>query len=192
LISRRTLDVLVAVWVLAWLLLGIAAGRELRGIAEVTDSARDAGLATQRAGELLESLSGVPLVGPSVGESAATIQQAGRSTVEGAERGRERAERLGTLAGAAIALVPSLPLLVFYLPGRITLHRERERLRDLLARDDPALDELLAARGVANLPYAELLAISTDPTADLREGNHRPLADAELARLELSRPARAR
>ena len=187
--NRRTLlDVLLLAWAVLWVVMGIAVAREIRSLADVSDSARDAGLATQRAGDLLESLAGLPVVGEQLREPAATIRQAGRSTVEGAERSRERAEGLGTLLGLSIAVIPSLPLLVLYLPGRIALERERRLLRPaLVAGADPALEELLATRAVARLPYRRLRAVSADPVGDLRSGRHADLAAAELRRVGLTR-----
>jgi len=176
--------------VLAWAFAGIAIGREIQGLAEVTDSARDAGLATQRAADALDSLADVPLVGGAVGDSADTIREAGRSAVEGADGGRTRVRRLGALIGALIAIVPSLPLLVLYLPGRLAEARDRRRIARRLG--EPGMEELLATRAVAHLPYARLLAITPDPAEDLRAGRHERLADAELARLRLSRGASGR
>jgi hypothetical protein len=177
-------------WVLAWAFAGIAIGREIQGLTGVTDSARDAGLATQRAADALDSLAALPLVGGAVGDSADTIRAAGQSAVDGADRGRTRVRRLGALVGLLTALVPTLPLLVLYLPGRLAEAGDRRRILDRLG--EPEMEELLATRAVAHLPYRDLLAISADPVEDLREGRHGPLADAELARLRLSRSARAR
>ena len=52
----RARDVLVVAWVLAWAFAGIAIGHQIQRLAEVTDSARDAGRATQRAGDALDRL----------------------------------------------------------------------------------------------------------------------------------------
>jgi len=176
--------------VLAWALAGIAIGREIQGLAEVTDSARDAGRATQRAGDALESLSGLPVVGGAVGDSAETIRDAGQQAIDGADRGRTRVRRLGALVGLLTAVVPSLPLLVFVLPSRLAEARDRRRIAGRLG--EPGLEALLAARAVAHLPYHRLLAITSDPAADLREGRYDRLADAERARLGLSRAAAPR
>jgi len=181
--------VLIA-WVLGWALAGIAIGREIQGLADVTDSARDAGRATQRAGDALESLSGLPLVGGTVGDSAGTIRDAGQQAIDGAERGRTRVRRLGALVGALIAVVPSLPLLIFVLPGRLAEAGDRRRIAGRLG--EPGMEELLATRAVAHLPYRRLLAITSDPARDLREGRYEELAGAELARLGLSRSASRR
>jgi hypothetical protein len=187
---RPILDALLVVWVLAWIAMGIAVGREASKLADVSDAARDAGVATQRAGDLLGSLTDLPVVGDRLREPADSIRRAGASTVARAERSHREAEALAVLLGVSIAVIPNLPLLVFYLPGRLALQRERRLVREHLA--DPALQELLATRAVAHLPLPRLRAISADPLADLREGRHTELADAELDRLGLSRAARAR
>jgi hypothetical protein len=176
----------------AWAFAGIAIGRQIQGLAEVTDSARDAGLATQRAGDAIDQLRGLPLVGGAVGDSAATIREAGQTAIDGAERGRTRVRRLGLVVGGLIAVVPSLPLLWLYLPGRLAEAGDRRRILGRLREGDPAIDELLAARAVAHLPYRALLEITPDPVEDLRAGRHVPLADAELRRLRLPRTVRAR
>jgi len=188
----RPLDVFVVAWVVAWAFAGIAIGRQIQGLADVTDSARDAGLATQRAGDAIDRLKDLPLVGGAVGDSAATIREAGQTAIDGAERGRTRVRRLGLIVGGLIAVVPSLPLLWLYLPGRVAEAGDRRRILGRLREGDPAIDELLATRAVAHLPYRTLLAITPDPAEDLRAGRHVPLADAELRRLRLPRTARAR
>ena len=190
--ARTLVDLLLLFWALGWVLMGIAVARETRDLAAVSDNAREAGAATQRAGELLESLTDLPLVGERLREPAETIQQAGRSTVEGAERSRERAEGLANLLGFSIAIIPSLPLLMFYVPGRLAVERDRRSVRTALRNRDPALEELLAIRAIAHLPYRRLLAITRDPGGDLREGRHARLAEAELSRLGLAGSASAR
>jgi hypothetical protein len=171
---RRLVDALVVAWVLVWLLAGIAVGREVRGLSEISDSAREAGLATQRAADVLDA---VPLIGD---EPAQRLRDAGESTVRSADRGRERTRSLGTLLGLSIAIVPSLPLLVFLLPGRIALERDRRAARG-------ASDELLATRAVAHLPLQRLQAVTPDPMGDLRAGRYTALAQAERERLSGAR-----
>jgi hypothetical protein len=188
----RALDVFLVAWVVAWAFAGIAIGRQIQGLADVTDSARDAGRATQSAGDALGKLSDLPVVGGAVGDSARTVREAGQVAIDGAERGRTRVRRLGAIVGALIAIVPSLPLLWLYLPGRVAEAGDRRRILGRLREGDPAIDELLATRAVAHLPYRTLLGITPHPAEDLRAGRHERLADAELRRLRLPRSARAR
>ena len=104
---------------------------------------------------------------------------------DAARRGRERhpQRRPGArprplaryLPRADVAIVPSLPLLVF-LPGRIALERDRRAAA-------VASDELLATRAVAHIPLHRLRAITPDPMGDLRAGrcrrSRRPSACAQ-------------
>ena len=178
---------MLVAWVLAWAFAGIAIGRQIQGLADVTDSARDAGRATQGAGDALDRLSDLPVVGGAVGDSADEIREAGQGAIDAAARGRARVRRLGAIVGTLIAVVPSLPLAFLYLPGRLAEARDRRRILGGLRDGDPAIEELLATRAVAHLPYRDLLAITGDPAEDLRAGRHGPLADAELRRLRLRR-----
>jgi hypothetical protein len=170
----RAVDALVAAWVLAWILAGIAVAGQVRDLAEISNHARDAGVATQHAADLLDD---VPLIGD---EAASTLRDAGASTIRSAERGRDKIRTLGMILGLIVAIVPSLPLLVFFLPGRLGLARER-----LAARG--ASDELLATRAVARLPLHRLQRVTLDPVADLREGRFEALARAERRRLSGAR-----
>jgi hypothetical protein len=186
--ARRRFDALLALWVVVWIVLGIAAGREVRRLADISDAERQAGVATQRAGDLLESLSGVPLIGDRLRAPAATIREAGQGVIASADAARDRTRRAGTLLGIAIAAVPTLPLLLLYLPPRLAFERDRRRITGALRGGGPGIDALLATRAVAHLPYGRLLDVSADPLGDLRAGRHEALAGAELARLELRRP----
>ena len=184
---RRTLvDALVVVWILAWILVGIAAGRAIHRLSEVTDAERQAGVATQRAGDLLTSLGDVPLVGGRLKEGGATVREAGRSVIESADAANARWTTAGTLIGIAIAIIPSVPLLLFYLPGRVAFERDRFRIASALRGGGDGTQELLATRAVTHMPYRQLLAISPDPVEDLRAGRHAALAEAELRRMGIS------
>jgi hypothetical protein len=89
----------------------------------------------------------------------------------------------------AIAAIPTLPLLVLYIPARVAASRERRDLEDALAsfgRDE--VDQLLALRAAARLPLRRLREVSDNPARDLDDGRHRELANAELRRHGVSRP----
>jgi hypothetical protein len=189
---RKVLDVLLVAWVVIWIVLGITVARAVHRLADITDAERQAGIATQQAGDLLGSLADVPLVGGQIRDGAAQVKQSGRDVVASAERAKERTRRTGTILGVVIAIVPSAPLLLLYLPGRLAFERDRRRISATLRGDPAAADELLATRAIAHLPYGRLLKITGDPLEDLRAGRHTALADAELARLGLSAPRSAR
>jgi hypothetical protein len=102
--------------------------------------------------------------------------------------------QLSLLLGLAVFVAPTVPLLVLYVPLRVSQEREARAFRRALANgaDDSAFEEFLARRAVQNLPYHRLRAITTNPWREIREGNFRPLADAELTRVGVRRPDPAR
>ena len=106
--------------------------------------------------------------------------EAGRAAQEQARDSGSSVRKASILLGLAVWLVPTLPLLLIYGPVRVARGRDTRALR-LLVLDhpnDPDLDRLLATRALAHLPYRRLRAMGA-PWAD---GDHRALADAELAR----------
>jgi hypothetical protein len=175
---RRWLaDLLVLAWVLVWLLAGITAGRALDKLSEVTQSAESAGGAVVRTGESIRDVE-VPVAGRVFEKPGEQVIEAGEAAQAQARETESDIHVAAVLFGLAVFLVPTLPLLVSYLPIRLHLGRESRALRALLREhaDDPALDAMLAMRAVAHLPYHRLRALGAPSVPD------RVLADAELAR----------
>ncbi len=180
--GRRLLaiDLLLVLWAALWIGLGVEVAREVDGLKELSSTVRTTGGAVESAGRSLQSLGSLPVVGPQLGEPAQQIQEAGRSAVLSGRSSRESIEALSVLLGLAVAVVPSLPLLVFYLPQRLARRREAGALRRLVERADdrPQLDRFLAARALQNAPLNELARVASEPwLAD----------DADLARIERRR-----
>ena len=177
--TRIAVDAALLIWTIAWVWMGIAVASEVRGIADLSDTVGSVGRAVTGTGEAIR---GLPLVGDQVAGPAEELQRAGRDAVDSAKSARSSARQVGVLLGVSIALIPTLPLLALYLPGRIAGVRERRALERALERGrTPWLDEILAWRAVVHLPYDRLRDVSEDPVEDLRLGRHRALADAELA-----------
>jgi hypothetical protein len=178
----RILDGAVVVWVLLWLWAGLTVGHEVRKLAGLGDTAGQLGTAVTAVGR---TISGIPVIG---GQAGGAVENAGRAATASARQARDDTRRLGLLLGLAIGLVPTLPLLLAYVPGRVVVERERRVVvRALAGEEAGATEELLAMRAIAHLPLDELRRVSLDPAGDLRAGRVAALADAELARLELSR-----
>jgi hypothetical protein len=176
--AQALVDLMLLGWAALWVVVGLAVAREVRGLAEVSDTAATVGRATITVGETIRDL---PLVGDSLADPGEQIQAAGREAVTSAGEARDSANTLGTLLGLSIALIPSLPVLLLYLPGRVSGARERRALARVVARGrEPWVDELLARRALVHLPYRRLRRVSEDPLADLRAGRHAALASAEL------------
>lgn len=126
-VGRRAvvLDVVVVLWVAAWISLGLAIGAEVRGLRQVSGTVSRVGLAVQETAAVVSDLAAVPLVGDQVGSAADRIQQAGTSAVASGRRSASSAKRLGWMLALAVAVIPSVPLLAVYLPLRISAERER-------------------------------------------------------------------
>ena len=186
--AHTLLDAIIVAWVVLWLGAGVLVAREVRGLAELSDTAGRLGEAVVTVGETVGSL---PLIGAQVAEPAARVRDAGTDAVASARSARASARRAGVLLGISVAAVPSLPVLLFYLPARIGSARERRALRRAVAGGgNPSVDELLALRAVTHLPYRTLSRVSDDPARDLEAGHHAALADAELAWFGVPRPDR--
>ncbi len=181
--ALRVLDVLVALWTAIWIALALAVSAEVRGLRQLSGTATRVGVAVTETGQALETLQGVPIVGDKLTRTARDIQTAGRSTVASGKRSRQSVHRLSWMLGLCLAVIPTVPLLVFYVPARIAFRRERRALGALAAArgGERQLRHLLAERALLNSSYQELLASN----GDLLEKSTDELAGAELTRLGL-------
>ncbi len=187
--SVVAIDLLVVLWTVAWLLLGIAVGTFVGRLDAVGDGLEDAGRAIGRAGEAVNELSDVPVVGGGFAEIAQRIDEIGRNTAENGRSVKEDVHSLALLIGAGLALGPTLPVLALWVPPRLSRERERHALRKSLRTGDDSALAYLANRAVATRLYRELRTASEDPVADLTAGRYEALAALELDHLGL-RPGR--
>jgi hypothetical protein len=183
--SIVAIDVLVVLWTVAWIVLGVAVGSFVERLGAVGDGLEDAGRAIGRAGEAVDQLSDVPLVGEGFSEVAAEIQEVGLDTAARGRSVEHDADRLALLVGMSLALGPTLPILAVWLPPRVSRERERHALRTSLRRGDGVALAYLANRAVATRGFRELRAVSDDPIADLAAGRYEGLASLELDHLSL-------
>ena len=185
----RVLDVAAVVWIAGWVVLAVFVGREVRQLRQLSDTVVVAGVAVEDTGDLLDSLRSVPFVGGRVGDLAGQVRAAGRSARVSGRASRDSTDNLSVLLALAIGLIPTLPLLGLYAPLRVAWMRESRAIRRALdeSSDDRVLDEFLARRAVATLPYQDLRAVSPNPYRDLEEGRFDALARLELERLGLGR-----
>jgi hypothetical protein len=183
----HVLDAAAVLWAVAWIVLAVFVGREVRNLRELSDTVVLAGVAVEDTGELVASLEDVPFLGGQVGD----VQEAGASAQESGKESRDSTEDLSVLLALSIGLIPTLPLLGLYAPLRLAWTRDARSVRRALAQDpaDPRLQEFLARRAVANLSYDEARAVSRDPYGDLEAGRFDALAGRELERLGLRRAA---
>ena len=194
--SIVAIDLLVVLWTAAWLVLGIAVGTFVERLGAVGEGMEDTGRAIGRAGDAVDQLSDVPLVGGGFGTVAQEIHEIGRETAQNGRSVEQDVDSLALLLGAGLALGPTLPILLLWVPPRVSRERERHALRKSLKSDDRIALAYLANRAVATRLFRELRKASDDPVADLAAGRYEALAALELDHLALGtirrRPARTR
>jgi hypothetical protein len=185
----RLLDGILVAWLAVWLTVGIWSGYTIWHLSDLGDTVSSSGRALGSAGEALQSLGSIPVVGERPGElGRQTVTTGAEITLRGQEvKGQLR--QLSLLLGLAICLIPTTPVVGLYLPLRLSRGREVNGLRRALRDhgDDEGFDRYLAERALRNLPYADVQALVGDPWRAISEGRSRELADAELARLGVRR-----
>lgn len=181
------LDAILVAWAVLWFVLGGAVAGEVRGLRQLSATVTQVGVALQQTGETVDGLSSVPLVGDRIGKTGQEIRDAGRSTVSSGRASRESIHNLSWMLWVFLAVIPTVPVLVLYLPTRIGLVREERALRRLVKEHgtSPALRRLLAQRALLTLPYTRLHELDANPFEDPQETVTQELAEAELTRLGL-------
>jgi hypothetical protein len=181
-LRQLILDILVVIWVYAWIRAGIwvhdlvlklgVPGQKLEGAGNgIADNLADAGGKVGR----------VPLVGD---ELTAPFNRAAEAARSLAEAGREQQEIVGNLALVLALLMVAVPLglaLFVWLPRRLRWMRRAGVAAGV--RDQPAGRDLLALRALASRPLHELTRLGPDIAQSWRNGDASAV-DA-LAALEL-------
>lgn len=186
----RRLDVALAVWIAACVVLGVVVWRDIGAQARLASDVIKVGTAVKDTGRALGVVGGLPLVGSQIGDFAARIEGVGAEVESSGRSSRDAVRRSAAAAGLGIALLPAALLLTLYLPARLRWRRDVGAVAAALAApgEDAALDRYLAGRAVAALRWDDLRAVTPDPLGAIVRGECRALADAELARLGLRRP----
>lgn len=188
---RHLLGGALVVWAVVWIIVGVATGLQVKKLTEVSDSLVQSGEALDTAGAALQEVGRLPLIGEASERFGNDVRATARDVYAAGLSSRDTVQSVSVLLGAALVLIPIVPVLGLYVPLRISLARQRRTVGRALERIDqhPRLEEFLAHRAVQHLPYDTLTRVSTDPWADLQRGSYRHLANAELTRLGLtSRP----
>jgi hypothetical protein len=176
---RLAIDVAIAGWLIAWIVLGIAVAHQVKQLGDLSDTAVLAGQAIQQTADVLDQIGRIPLVGTPVGDLADSIRKTGQSAEQNGVASRDDVNDLSVLLGLSIALIPTIPLAAVWIPLRIRWRKERQAVKRALASGSPDLERLLAERARTSLPLDQVLALESDRKA---------LAHAELDRLGLRAP----
>lgn len=186
------MDAVAAFWLVFWLVVAGLTSVEIWSLSRLSDTAEVSAVAVDRAGQALQGLDELPLVGADSARLGTEIRAAAADITQSAAATREDVHQLSVLLGVAVFGIPASPVLGLYVPLRVRHRRDVAALRRRVRaeRDDAALQAYLAQRALTHMTYDELLAVSPDPAGDLAQGRHAALADAELDRLGLLRRAR--
>jgi hypothetical protein len=181
-LGQLTADACVAVWVVAWVVIGSGVHHVVLGLAAPGRGLEDAGnglgdnltSAAQAAGD-------VPVVGDGL---RGPIDGAAGAAGALARAGQAQQDAVGQLAlvlGIVVALAPILLALAVWLPRRVRFARRASAAQHLV---DSAADlDLFALRAMATQPMHVLARISDDPAGEWRRGV--PDTVHRLAELEL-------
>lgn len=178
-------DGFVMFWVVLWIVLGALTGVTLWQAADTGDTISTSGQALQSAGAGLQGLADIPLIGERPGTIGDEVVATGKDVAERGQLMKGQLRRLAILLGIAVIFIPITPVAGFYLPVRRSWSRQRKDLARALAEhgDHPALDGYLAVRARVHLAYSDVARLVSQGDGE------RNLADAELDRLGLTRPA---
>ena len=184
------LDLLLALWAAAWIAAGVAVADTVGRLTALTGGFRSVGAAIEGSGRALGGVE-IPLVGRPLAVPGRVVQEAGREISASGRAGEDEVEDASNLLGLTVALIPTLPLALLYLPPRLGRARETAAVRRMLAEDgtDPRLARFLAERAAQRVSYTRLRRLGARPWRDIDEGAHEVLAREELRRLGL-RPDR--
>ncbi|MGH3051292.1 MAG: hypothetical protein ACRDLK_14140, partial [Gaiellaceae bacterium] len=158
----------------------------------LSDTVAKAGVATASTGKAIQAIGSIPLVGATVGNLGAQAVAAGHSAEVSGRSSKTTIDQLAVLLGLAVGLIPTVPLLALYLPLRRSWRRDRRAVGQAVAQWDgePGLEEFLARRALAHLPYHELRDLADEGSAAFDDGARDRLAAAELHRLGLDGSSR--
>ena len=182
--STITRDILaiLAVALLAWL--GRRVYRLVDNLRAVTEAVNNTGSSVQDGFQsAADALSGTPVIGDDIASALESAGGAsGGNVVELAVTGDTAIHRLALALGLLTFLIPTVILLLLYIPMRVGQTR-RLRASRLVYRDehDPERRRLLAMRAAMSLPADHLLQFTADPIGDLVRGDHDALVASLLS-----------
>lgn len=185
---RYLLGAALMAWVVVWIVVGVATGLQVKKLTEVSDSLVQSGEALDTAGVALEGVGRLPLIGEASERFGNEVRATAEEVRAAGVSSRDTVRSVSVLLGAALVLIPIVPVIGLYVPLRVSLARQKRAVGRALEHIDqhPQLEEFLAHRAVQHLPYDTLRQVSTDPWEDLQRGSYRHLANAELTRLGLT------
>lgn len=179
----------LAVVLLAWL--GRRVYRLVDDLRVVTDAIGDTGTSVQNGfGSAADALAGVPVVGDDLASALGSAGElSGGNVVDLALTGDTAIHRLALALGLLTFAIPTLILLVLYIPMRVAQTRRVTAAAQVFRDADvPERRRLLAMRAAMSLPVDHLLQYTSDPVGDLIREEHDHLVRALLEDAGLHAP----
>jgi hypothetical protein len=185
----RWLNVCLAIWAAFWIGIAAYTAYEVSSLRTLSHTVVKAGAATESTGHALTAIGHLPFVGGRIARLGQEAIVAGASARSSGASTASTVDRLAVLFGIAIALIPTVPLLVLYLPLLLSWRRDRAAVRHAVARWDGevGLEAFLAQRALAHMRFDQLRELGYDGSEG--SASNSELAAAELRRIGLDRPA---
>jgi hypothetical protein len=109
---------LIGGWVILWLAVGAWTAVEVRSLGQLSNTVVRSGDAVRETGDALQRLRELPIVGGKLGRVGTRVSTAGLNAEQSGRSSRVAVNRLAIIFGLAIALMPSIPLLVLVCAAR--------------------------------------------------------------------------
>jgi hypothetical protein len=185
--SQKARDLAVAAWVALWIVLGVVIGVNVDDLTALSHTVSRDGEAVAQIGGTLGVLHALPLIGGQVGGIAGAVRRAGEDAAASGATSASSVHTLALLLGVAVCLLPSIPVMVFYLPARRRRAREARALRELvlLHGGRPELETYLARRAALTLDLDALARSGITPWREIHADQRAALAAAEVRRAGL-------
>lgn len=189
----KALDVGVALWTAIWLALAVVTFLEVRSLRQLSTTLVRSSDVLADTADVLAGIEDIPVVGSRVKDVEASVRTAAESTRRSGLESRDNIKDLSILLAVVIFLVPVMPVLLLYLPLRLSWRREVDVVAAGLrsSRGDPAFWDFLAYRATQNLGFERLQEMGIDPWEGVPEQRRDELARAELDRLGLNEQSAA-
>lgn len=182
-------DLLVASWIVIWVLVALAVHRAIATIAGVGTQVKDGATGiSDNLNSAGTSADRIPLVGDAVSTPLRAASEAALDLAGAGQNLNTVATWLAVLLAIAVAAPPILAVGMPWLFLRIRFFRRKWTV--IALAQTPAGEQLLALRALANRPLRRLTEVSHDPVGAWRR--QEPAAVRGLAALELQSAGVAR
>ncbi len=180
-------DLAALLWVALWLYVGELVYKAIHTLDGIGQGLIQNGKAVDDAvTQLQNAVAGYPLgIGPNLRDAFGSLHGPPEALIQTGNGELQAVAQLATLLGVVVAVIPILVVLLQFIPWRVRRTRGFRNL-DLMLRQPGAgavstTMQVLAARAIYTMPYDRLLAYSSDPIGEWREGRYYNLARATMS-----------